>query len=62
MVEAFKSYRGKKKKITDRAQFNILTEFAFRADNNNNNSSNSNNKNNNIMIKLMTNFSVKVKS
>ena len=37
LVEAFKSYRGKKrkkKKITDGAQFNILIEFSLRADKN----------------------------
>ena len=36
LVEAFNSYHGnkkKKKKITDPAQFNILMEFSFRADN-----------------------------
>ena len=34
LVEAFKSYRGnkKKKKITEGAQFNILTEFSLHAD------------------------------
>ena len=32
-----KKKEKKKKKITDAAQFNILKEFSFRADNNNSN-------------------------